>query len=56
MVNLQDVGIIEQVYAGLEHPVFTGGRMCFRFEEPLHRYQNWIADRMLGLDRIPPGD
>lgn len=56
MVNLQDVGIIEQVHAGLEHPAFTGGRMCFRFEEPLHRYQNWIADRMLGLDRIPPGD
>ena len=30
--------------------------MCYRFEEPLHRYQNMIIDRMVGIDRVPPGD
>jgi hypothetical protein len=30
--------------------------MCYRFEEPLHRYQNMVVDRMLGIRRIPPGD
>jgi choline monooxygenase len=30
--------------------------MCYRFEEPVHRFQNLVIDRMLQLDRIPPGD
>ena len=27
---------------------YTGGRMCYRFEEPVHRFQNMVADRMVG--------
>jgi choline monooxygenase len=30
--------------------------MCYRFEEPLHRFQNMIIDRMVGIDRAPVGD
>jgi hypothetical protein len=30
--------------------------MCYRFEEPVHRFQNMLADRMVGIDRIPEGD
>lgn len=30
--------------------------MCYRFEEPLHRFQNMIIDRMLGIHRVPEGD
>jgi choline monooxygenase len=30
--------------------------MCYQFEETLHRYQNIIIDKMVDVDRIPPGD
>jgi hypothetical protein len=30
--------------------------MCYRFEEPLHRFQNMIIDRMVGIRRVPAGD
>lgn len=30
--------------------------MCYRFEEPLHRFENMVIDRMVGIDRVPPGD
>jgi len=30
--------------------------MCYRFEEPLHRFQNMVIDKMVGVERIPPGD
>ena len=30
--------------------------MCFRFEEPIHRFQNIIIDLMTGNPRTPPGD
>ena len=30
--------------------------MCYRFDETLHRYQNIVIDKMVGIDRIPPGD
>ena len=56
MVNTQDLGIVERVQAGLSNTAFTGGRMCYEFEEPLHRYQNWLADRMCGIHRVPNGD
>ena len=56
LVNLQDIEIVERVQEGLSNPAYRGGRMCYRFEEPLHRFQNMIIDRMVGLDRIPPGD
>jgi hypothetical protein len=30
--------------------------MCYRFKEPLHRFQNMIIDRMVGIDHVPAGD
>ena len=41
---------------GLSSRAYPGGRMCFRFEEPIHRFQNMVIDLMLGAPRIPPGD
>jgi choline monooxygenase len=55
-VNREDVGIVERVQAGVVDPAYTGGRMCYRFEEPVHRFQNMVIDRMVGVRRIPPGD
>lgn len=55
-VNLEDVAIVEDVQLGLSTPEYQGGRMCYRFEEPVHRFQNMVIDRMVGLDRVPEGD
>ena len=55
-VNLEDIEIVENVQAGISTPEYEGGRMCYRFEEPVHRFQNMVIDRMVGLDRIPEGD
>lgn len=56
LVNQQDIDIIERVQEGIANPAYRGGRMCYRFEEPLHRFQNMLIDRMVGIDRIPAGD
>jgi choline monooxygenase len=56
LVNRQDLEIVERVQQGLENPAYRGGRMCFRFEEPLHRFQNMVVDRMVGVNRVPDGD
>ena len=42
--------------AGLDTTPFPGGRLCYRFEEPVHRFQNIVADHMVGAPRVPPGD
>jgi choline monooxygenase len=55
-VNREDVAIVERVQKGLATTPFPGGPMCYRFEEPVHRFQNMVADRMIGLRRVPPGD
>jgi choline monooxygenase len=55
-VNREDVAIVERVQRGLATTPFPGGPMCYRFEEPVHRFQNMIADRMTGVRRVPPGD
>ncbi len=55
-VNLEDVEIVEVVQRGLANTSYTGGRMCYRFEESVHRFQNLVIDRMLGIDHIPEGD
>ncbi|MBW3604739.1 MAG: aromatic ring-hydroxylating dioxygenase subunit alpha [Actinobacteria bacterium] len=55
-VNGEDIAIVERVQEGISSEAYTGGRMCFRFEEPLHRFQNMLIDRMVGLERIPAGD
>ncbi|HSF86836.1 MAG TPA: SRPBCC family protein [Acidimicrobiia bacterium] len=55
-VNQEDIEVVERVQTGISMTDYTGGRMCYRFEEPLHRFQNMVIDRMVGVDRIPTGD
>jgi choline monooxygenase len=55
-VNQEDVAIVERVQQGLSSLAYTGGRMCYRFEESVHRFENMVIDRMLGLERVPDGD
>lgn len=55
-VNREDIGIVERVQLGLSSTPFPGGRLCYRFEESLHRFQDMVIDRMVGKRRVPPGD
>jgi choline monooxygenase len=55
-VNVEDIEIVESVQHGISTPEYEAGRMCYRFEEPVHRFQNMLIDRMVGVRRIPPGD
>ena len=55
-VNREDITIVERVQDGLADPIYEGGRMCYRFEESVHRFQNMEIDRMLGIRRVPDGD
>ena len=55
-VNLEDVDICQKVQSGLVAEPYSGGRMCYHFEEPVHRFQNMIADAMVGVRRVPKGD
>jgi choline monooxygenase len=55
-VNREDIAIVERVQDGLSNPAYGGGRMCYRFEESVHRFQNMEIDRMLGMWRVPAGD
>ena len=55
-VNLEDVDICERVQRGIAETPYPGGRMCYHFEEPVHRFHNMIADAMTGIRRIPKGD
>ena len=55
-VNKEDIGIVERVQDGLRNPAYEGGRMCYRFEESCHRFQNMLIDRLLGVPGVPPGD
>jgi choline monooxygenase len=55
-VNREDIAIVERVQAGIDSTPFPGGRLCYRFEDSLHRFQNMVIDRMVGKRRVPPGD
>jgi choline monooxygenase len=55
-VNREDIAIVERVQRGLSNTAYTGGRMCYRFEESVHRFQNMVIDRMVGIRRVPEGD
>jgi choline monooxygenase len=55
-VNREDIGIVERVQEGIDSTPFPGGRMCYRFEEPVHRFQNMVIDHMVGVRRVPAGD
>ena len=56
MVNKQDIDIVQRVQQGLSSGAYPGGRMCYEFEEPVHRFQNMVIDCMLSIDRTPLGD
>jgi choline monooxygenase len=40
----------------LTHPEVPGGQLGYRLEEPLHRLENMIIDRVVGIRRVPRGD
>ena len=56
LVNDQDIDICQKAQRGIERGRFKGGRLSPRFEEPLHRFYNMLADRFEGIDRCPKGD
>lgn len=56
LVNEQDIDIVQRVQAGLSMKAYRGGRMCYHFEEPIHRFHNMIIDKMVGMERVPQGD
>jgi phenylpropionate dioxygenase-like ring-hydroxylating dioxygenase large terminal subunit len=55
-INGEDIDIVERGQLGLQGGGYTPGRLSPRFEEPLHRFHNMLADRMTGTHRIPAGD
>lgn len=55
-VNDQDVALVEEVQEGLRSRAYRGGRLCYHFEEPVHRFQNMLIDLMTGNARVPAGD
>jgi len=55
-VNNEDIGIVERGQRGLSNGGYTPGRLSPRFEEPLHRFHNMLADRFTNVQRIPEGD
>jgi choline monooxygenase len=56
MTNLEDIDICENVQRGLGVYEYNGGRLSFRFEETIHRFQNMVADFMTNRPEIPEGD
>lgn len=57
LVNQQDIEIVERVQRGLSNRAYQGGYLCEAFEEPLHRFQNMVIDRMVGIRNVvPAGD
>ena len=60
LINTQDINICESVQLGTSGNAYQGGRFSFRFEEPVHRFQNMVIDKMLVDEparyRIPEGD
>ena len=56
LVNDQDIEICQKAQRGIDRGRFGGGRLSPRYEAPLHRFYNMLADRFEGLDRCPDGD
>jgi len=52
----EDVDVVQRGQVGLNSGSYTPGRLSPRYEEPLHRFHNMLADRMIGISRIPDGD
>ncbi|NNE95559.1 MAG: aromatic ring-hydroxylating dioxygenase subunit alpha [Acidimicrobiales bacterium] len=55
-VNNEDIDICERSQRGIHNGGFTEGRYSVRFEEPLHRFANMLADQFQCRQRIPAGD
>jgi phenylpropionate dioxygenase-like ring-hydroxylating dioxygenase large terminal subunit len=55
-VNMEDIVACERVQVGVAARHYTGGRISFRFEETIHRFQNMVVDHMVGARTIPEGD
>lgn len=59
-VNDEDIDIVERAQRGLGHGAVPAGPLAPRFEEPLHRFHNMLADAMtlpsFAEIPIPPGD
>ncbi len=59
-VNTEDIDIVQRNQRGLTAGGYTPGRYSPRFEEPVHRFANMLADRFTaqapGDLRIPDGD
>lgn len=57
LVNQQDVEIVQTVQQGLKNQAYGGGYLSDQFEEPIHRFQNMVIDRMVGhWHVVPAGD
>ncbi len=59
-VNNEDIDIVQRSQRGLTRGAVPAGPLAPRFEEPLHRFQNLLADCMtrptLAGMTMPPGD
>jgi phenylpropionate dioxygenase-like ring-hydroxylating dioxygenase large terminal subunit len=55
-VNNEDIDICQRSQRGISSGGFTEGRYSVRFEEPLHRFANMLADHFQCRQRIPDGD
>lgn len=55
-VNNEDIDIVQRGQIGLTTGGYKPGRLSPRFEEPLHRFHNMLADRLTGVNRVPAGD
>ena len=59
-VNGEDIDIVERGQRGLARGAVPAGPLAPRFEEPLHRFHNILADHMTADDlatiETPPGD
>ena len=59
-INTEDIGIVVRSQRGLQRGAVSPGPLAPRFEEPLHRFHNMLADHMTIDDAaeiiVPPGD
>jgi len=56
-VNNEDIDIVQRGQRGLTHGRVDPGPLSPRFEEPLHRFHNMLADALTGVPfTIPAGD
>ncbi len=59
-INREDIEIVQRGQRGLERGAVAPGPLSPRFEEPLHRFHNMLADTMMSPSMrsiaVPPGD